>query len=194
MINNIYDYEKLKSILKTMLSEKRFTHSVNVSIVAEDLAKKYGVDPQKAKIAGLLHDICKEMPDEENEKLINEIPKDLNICSRKILHGPAASVYIKNEFGIDDEEILNAVKYHTTGRKNMSMLEKIIFTADYISPERKWEDLEYSYNLSFENLDLAVLWELSTAIKACVDKKRCISKNTFEAYNESISKLEETKQ
>lgn len=186
MTANKYDYEKYKEILKKMLSPKRFNHSVNVAAVAEDLAKHYGLDPEKAKIAGLLHDICKEMPDEENEKLI---PKDVKkrICSPKILHGPAAGEYIKNKFKITDEEVLNAVKYHTVGRKSMSTFEKIISIADYTSPERKWGDVSKTRELAYKDLDLAMLKKVSTEIVACVQKGLQVSPDTAEAYNYLIS-------
>ena len=186
MTANKYDYEKYKKILEKTRSTKRFNHSVNVAFVAEDLAGHYGLDSEKAKIAGLLHDICKEKPDEENEKLV---PKDVKnrICSPKLLHGPAGSEYIKNELGITDEEVLNAVKYHTTGRKNMTVFEKIISIADYTSPERKWGDVSETRQLAYKNLDLAMLKKLSTEIMACVQKKRQISIDTAEAYNDLIS-------
>lgn len=185
MMANKYDYEKYKEMLKKMLSPKRFNHSVNVSVVAEDLAKYYGLDSEKAKIAGLLHDICKEMSDQENEKLISKDIKK-RICSPKLFHGPAGSEYIKNELGINDEDVLNAVKYHTTGRKSMTTFEKVISVADYISPERKWEDVSKTCELAYEDLDLALLKKLSTDIVVCVQKSRQISIDTAEAYNDII--------
>ena len=185
-----YDYYKSK--LKKILSSKRFEHSVNVSLMAEKLAKNYGEDSEKAKLAGLLHDICKEKTNEENIEILkrNNCVDFLNkIFSFKILHGPAASFFIKDKYGITDNEILNAVKYHTTGRKNMSLLEKIIFTADYISSERDWPNVEKVRSKAFENINEVVLIKSVTAIKKCVNSFQSIDINTMELYNELIMRM-----
>ena len=179
---NKYDYKYYKDMLGKMLSPKRFNHSVNVADLAEDLAKHYGLDSEKAKIAGLLHDICKEMPIEENEKLVSESDKS-RICSPKILHGFSGSEYIKSKLGITDKEILNAVKYHTVGRKNMTNFEKIISISDYTSPERKWGDVSATRKLAYEDLDLALLKKFSTEIISCIHKGYQIAPDTVEAYN-----------
>ena len=192
MMANKYDYEKYKEMLKKMLSPKRFNHSVNVADVAEDLAKHYGLDSGKAKIAGLLHDICKELPTEENEKLVSENDKN-RICSPKILHGFAGSEYMRNELGITDEEILNAVKYHTVGRKNMTTFEKVISISDYTSPERKWPDVRKTRELAYENLDLALIKKFSTEIISCIKKGYRVSLDTVDAYNYLILNQKEIK-
>lgn len=185
----MYTYEIYKEILKNILSEKRFNHSVNVSLMAEKLAKNYGVDSEKAKLAGLLHDICKEMPDEENIEMSKKdgyFAYSDKTNSIKTLHGPAASFFLKERYGITDNEILNAVKYHTTGRKNMTLFEKIIFVADHVSEERQWPDVKELQKLAFEDIDKVVLKKLSTAIKKCLDRHQTICKNSMELYNELI--------
>lgn len=185
-------YEYYKNELEKILSPKRFNHSVNVSLMAEKLAKNYGVDSEKAKLAGLLHDICKEKPDEENIELSKKngyFAYSDKINSIKILHGPAASFFLKEKYGITDNEILNAVKYHTTGRKNMTLFEKIIFTADYISSERDWPNVEEIRNAAFKNIDEAVLIKLVYAIKKCINNSQIIDINTVELYNELITRM-----
>lgn len=182
-------YEYYKNELEKILSSKRFNHSVNVSLMAEKLAKNYGVDSEKAKLAGLLHDICKEKPDEENIEISKKngyFGSSDKINSVKILHGPAASFFLKEKYGITDNEILNAVRYHTTGRKNMTLFEKIIFTADYISSERDWPDVKEFQKVAFENIDKVVLKKLSTAIQNCLDRHQSICENTMQLYNELI--------
>ncbi len=113
------NYQIYKEELKTILSEKRFIHSVNVSKSAEKLALRYGVDAEKAKVAGLLHDVCKEMDEETLSSFLSEAkPEFLSAFKKfpfKLYHGPAATVYLRTELGIDDDEILNAVCFHTTG-------------------------------------------------------------------------------
>lgn len=185
-----YDY--YKNELKKILSPKRFNHCVNVSLMAEKLAKNYGVDSEKAKLAGLLHDICKEKTDEENVEILKKngyfVSSD-KINAVKILHGPSASFFLKEEYDITDTEILNAVRYHTTGRKNMTLFEKIIFTADYISSERDWSNVEEIRSIAFRNIDEAVLIKLVYAIKKCINNSQSIDIKTVELYNELITRM-----
>ena len=174
-----YDY--YKNELKKILSPKRFNHCVNVSLMAEKLAKNYGVDSEKAKLAGLLHDICKEKPDEENVEILKKngyFASSDKINAVKILHGPSASFFLKEEYDITDNEILNSVRYHTTGRKNMTLFEKIIFTADYISSERDWPNVEEIRSIAFKNIDEAVLIKLVYAIKKCINNSQSINNKT----------------
>ncbi len=121
-----------EEIIKPFLSEKRFKHSINVSKSAEQLAIKYGADPEKAKIAGMLHDIMKEMTPEEHKRLARELDVKLDefeLNTKKLLHAVIGSKYIEKVLGINDSDILNAVRYHTTGRAGMSVLEKVVFVA-----------------------------------------------------------------
>ena len=185
-----YDY--YKNELKKILSPKRFNHCVNVSLMAEKLAKNYGVYSEKAKLAGLLHDICKEKPDEENVEILKKngyFASSDKINAVKILHGPSASFFLKEEYDITDNEILNSVRYHTTGRKNMTLFEKIIFTADYISSERDWPNVEEIRSIAFKNIDEAVLIKLVYAIKKCINNSQSINIKTVELYNELITRM-----
>lgn len=185
-------YEYYKNELEKILSPKRFNHCVNVSLMAEKLAKNYGVDSEKAKLAGLLHDLCKEKPDKENIEILKKngyFSSSDKISAIKILHGPAASFLLKEKYDITDSDILNAVKYHSTGRKNMTLFEKIIFTADYVSSERDWPNVEEVRNLAFKNIDEAVLIKCVCAIKKCINNSQSININTAELYNELITRM-----
>lgn len=185
-------YEYYKSELKKILSSERFEHCINVSLMAEELAKNCGVDSEKIKLAGLLHDICKEKSDEENISILKNngyFDSSDEISAVKILHGPAASFLLKEKYNINDTEILNAVRYHTTGRKNMSLFEKIIFTADYISAERDWPNVEKIREIAFKNIDEAVLIKSVYAIKKCINNSQSIDINTAELYNELITRM-----
>ena len=116
-----------------------FSHSVNVAKEAKKLAKHYGADENKAEIAGILHDITKEMPKEQQLQIIIDsgiILDNVQLHAPKLWHGMSGSIVVRDELGIDDEDILNAIRYHTTGRAGMSLLEKVIFTADFTSEER----------------------------------------------------------
>lgn len=186
-----YDFSLYLEDLKERVSKRRFIHSINVSKAAQMLADIYGADRSKAKFAGLMHDIAKEMSFEEQTSVLKsspELQKELESIPFKLWHGPVGSVYLNKKYGIDDKDILNAVFYHTTGRKNMSLLEKIVFTADYISEERKWPDIIYLRGLAKVDLESAMLSKLSTAMKRCISAHMSINKNTFEAYNEIVFK------
>ena len=186
------DYEFYKEKLKSILSEKRFLHSVNVSKAAEKLAVHYGVDINKAKIAGLLYDVCKEMDEKTLTKLLSDgNPELFNAFKNfpfKLYHGPAATVYLKKEFGIDDEEILNSICFHTTGRASMTTMEKIIFVADAISDEREFDNLKELQELALENMDLVAIQLCIWAIQKCINKRITLHPYTVATYNDMIEK------
>lgn len=183
--------EEYKKIIKDKMGERRYTHSVNVSQMALKLAKKYGEDEEKAAIAGLLHDITKEMPDEFHLKLFKENDVKLDEVekrAKKLWHAISGSLYIKNELHIDDKEIINAVRFHTTGKENMSKFEKIIFVADFISEDRKFENSKIMRNLAFENLDQAAVYGLKVTMEGLLYRNQLVAKDTFKAYNDLIIK------
>lgn len=186
------DYEIYKERLKNILSEKRFVHSVNVSKAAEKLAVRYGVDVEKAKIAGLLHDVCKEMDEVTLNELLSEANPELFEAFKKfpfkLYHGPAATVYLRKEFGIDDEEILSAVCFHTTGRANMTIMEEIIFVADDISDERPFDNLKELQVLALENINLVAIQKCIWAIQKCINKMITIHPYTVQTYNDMIER------
>lgn len=186
------DYEFYKEKLKSILSEKRFIHSVNVSKAAEKLAVHYGVDINKAKIAGLLHDVCKEMDEKTLTKLLSEANPELFNAFKnfpfKLYHGPAATVYLREEFGIDDEEILNSICFHTTGRANMTIMEEIIFVADAISDEREFDNLKELQELALENMNSVAIRLCIWTIQKCINKRLTIHPYTVATYNDIIEK------
>lgn len=121
------DEKQYEEMVRSRLSEKRFVHSMNVAKAAEELAVQNGADPQKARLAGILHDIMKESPPEEQLKIMESsgiMLTDVERSAPKLWHAMAGAAYLQNVLGIEDSEVLNAVRYHTTGRANMSALEK----------------------------------------------------------------------
>lgn len=186
------DIEIIKKQLKDLLSEKRFHHSVCVAQRAVELAKIYKQDTDKAYIAGLVHDACKEFSHDEQLKIINDfdiILTDIEKTESNIWHGYAASGYVKDKWGITDKEILNAVKYHTCGRGDMTVLEKIVFIADLTSYDRDYPDSEKIRKISEKNLDEAIyncyLYILPFVINRCGR----ITQNTVDCYNDSVKNL-----
>ena len=153
--------EELKAVLKGRMNEHRFEHSLNVAERAVFLAKKYGADPEKAYFAGLIHDICKGIPSEEQLAMIKAEgiePDEDTLKSPALWHSIAGAIYAEHELCVSDEDVLNAVRYHTSGRGNMSILEKVIYMADLTSAERNYPDAEYTRNLTDKSLDEGIAY------------------------------------
>lgn len=173
------DFEK---IIQQKLSAKRFMHSKNVCSSAISLAKKYGFDENKAAVAGILHDITKELELKEHLKLCEKYNIELDEIEKnevKLLHSITGAYLIKNEFGIENQDIFNAIRYHTTGRADMSLLEKIIYLADYIEPARDFSGVEELRQKSFNNIDDALMMAFEMSIKEILEKNRQVHKNTL---------------
>ena len=137
------------------LGGKRLLHTLNVGYMSAHLADIYGCSKDKALLAGALHDCAKELPIEEQAALAKKYCGDL-FTEKKILHSPAGATFAKEGFGIEDTEILDAICYHTTGRGNMTVLEKIVYLADKIEPSRTYMDLEPIREAAEHDLDEAV--------------------------------------
>jgi len=176
-----------KAIIRPMLSEKRYHHSVCVAKEAVKLAKHYGADVKKAEIAGILHDIMKETPPEKQLKYMEEfgiILTDTQRKTPKVWHQICGAGYMEHVLGITDPEILGPVRYHTTGKAGMTLLEKIIFTADYISADRDYNGVEDIRREAYESLEAAMLTGLSFTVEELAEKRQPIAEDTFLAYNE----------
>lgn len=168
--------ETMREKLQSALSVKRYIHTMGVAEEAVKLAEIYGTqkDQQKAKVAGLLHDCAKDYPEEMRLRFCREYKVPLDEIMQKqtdLIHPFLGAEVAKREYLVDDEEILDAIRYHTTGRANMSLLEKIIFIADYIEPNReKFEGLEEARRLAYLDLDMAMRYILEETI-AYVDRR-----------------------
>lgn len=185
------EYDVLYNDVKNMLSEKRFIHTEGVIERAIQYALVYGVDVEKAKFAALAHDIAKEIPKEESYKLLKEYGIELNEIEQrnsKTIHSKLGAAIAKNKYGLSDD-IVDAIKYHTTGRPNMTMLEKIIYLADTTEKNRKYDSkhddltLEELVNLIKEDIDKGLDYVLTWTLKSILDRNMPIHLNTVEAYN-----------
>lgn len=175
-----------RNILEQYLSDKRIQHSIAVSEQAVYLANIHGACIKQAQIAGYLHDICKEMSVEEQNIIILKygVGEDESIVSIKaVLHSISGSLFVKYQLGIINDDILNAIRYHTTARKNMSLLEKIIVLADRTSNDRFYPNVDYLRELSKVDLDIAVLVAMQNQIQQSILKGQILLKDTVEAYN-----------
>lgn len=157
----LYSEDEIKALLKERMNEHRYTHSVNVARRAEFLAKRNGADLEKAYFAGLVHDICKGIPKEEQLVIIKSSETKISKSTEEapnLWHSLAGAIWLEHEFGVTDSDVLNAVKYHTTGRAGMSILEKVIYMADLTSDERSYPDAEYTRKLTDKSLDMGIAY------------------------------------
>ena len=185
------DIEEIKKLLKEKLDEYRYIHSEGVAEAAKALAKRYGEDEERAYLAGLVHDITKNTPKDEQLQIIKNGGIILNseeMNNPKLWHAISGSAYIRKELHIDDEEIINAVRYHTTGKDSMTVFEKIIYIADFISAERTFDGVEYMRKLAFEDLDKAAMFATDFCIPDLVRKRQVLHIDSVRLYNELIRK------
>ncbi len=191
MPENKTDYEAFKLILKQRLNEKRYYHSLCVADEAKRLAEKYGGDRDKAYLAGLLHDITKNAPDEEHLKIFNEfgiILNDVEKNAKKLWHAMSGAEYVKNILGINDPEIIDAIRYHTTAKADMSLLAKILYLADFTSADRDYEDVDVIRRYVDETLDKGFIYALQYSITDLVKQERAVHEDTVSAYNQAVLK------
>ncbi len=183
----------LKDWLKKNLSDERYSHSLGTAQAAQELAKQYGLDSDKAYLAGLVHDCAKNM---DNNKLLdlikNKIKEGFNVDelkNPKVYHAIAAPYVAKKEFEIDDAEILNAIRKHTIGSTDMSLFDKIIFLADKIELNTRDETYRkplydiLEQNKGINGLDMALFKCYSETIKSLVQRKLFICPDTIDVYN-----------
>ena len=188
------DMPKIRKQLAKALDHKRYEHTQGVAYTSAALAMRYGEDFKKAELAGLLHDCAKCL---DNEKKINICKKnDINISQAEnrnpfLLHAKVGGHLARTKYKIDDEDIINAILYHTTGRPGMSLLEKIVYIADYIEPGRDHSsNLNEIRNLCFQDIDEALLQILEDTLKHLKESKKEIdpmTQRTYEYYKRKQS-------
>lgn len=181
--------ENYLEILRGRLSEKRFNHSLEVQKLAVSLAKQYNADTEKASVAGLLHDITKDENYNRQLQMCEEFGIILTDCEKNIplvLHALTGALYIEYKLNIKDKEIINAVRYHTTGRKGMTLLEKIIYISDMIEPSRSFEGVDNIRNAVYKDIDKAMLEAVAMSAEHIAKSRRPIHMDTIECYNDLI--------
>lgn len=180
------DIKTIKNLLKDELKKDRYKHTINVSYTAMCLAMRYEEDLEKAMLAGLLHDCAKCIPDDAQLKKCISKGIDVNETEKKqpyLLHAKLGAYLAKEKYGVKDKEVLSAIRKHTTGDVDMTMLEKIIFVADYIEPARsKAKNLTLIRRLAFEDIDTAVYFIMKDTLEYLEEKGTEIDKQTKMAY------------
>lgn len=181
---------RYKEYLKANLSKKRYNHSLNVADSAVELAKIYGEDTDKALVAGLLHDVAKELPSEKQREYV--LKSQLNVDevetkSHALFHAIAGAEIARLVFGIEDMDILLAIRYHTVASSDMSRLAAIVYLADLISADRDYKDVKHMRKVAVAGLEKAMLEALSFSITDSVSKGNTIPLSTLSAYNRFLS-------
>ena len=185
------DNPDYKKIIRELMGDYRYEHSVNVADEAVTLAELYGGDVKKAYTAGILHDVTKELPNDKQLQIINDggiILDDVQKQAPKLWHAISGSVYIQTELGITDSDIINAIRYHTTGRANMSLLEKIIYIADYTAKGRDYNGVEVMRELSRKSLEDAMIFSYQFTINKLSSLESAIHPDEIYGYNDIVLK------
>lgn len=178
--------ELIKKRLVTSIGEKRYNHSIGVMETAANLANIYNYDVDKARVAGLLHDCAKFKDPLYLLKRVNDfgiLLDNIMYVNKELIHGPLGAKIAEFEYNIKDSAILNAIAFHTTGRENMTLLEKIIYIADYIEPGRDLLGIDAIRNLATKDLDKSIRLSMDNTIKYLIDKHKLIHPDTLEARN-----------
>ena len=181
--------ERYTAYLKEHLSKKWYTHSLNVAEAARELAERFGGDKDKAYTAGLLHDIAKELPVEEQLALVSKSRLAVHEIEKQavpLYHAIAGAVLVQTLFEINDLDIINAIRYHTVACGDMSRLTEIIYLADLISADRDYKDVGRMRKLAEKSLERAMCEALRFSIADSVGKGNRIPPSTLEAYNRYI--------
>ncbi|MBQ6469706.1 MAG: bis(5'-nucleosyl)-tetraphosphatase (symmetrical) YqeK [Lachnospiraceae bacterium] len=179
--------DEIDEALRKILPRKRYRHSQGVRFTSAALAMAHGADIAKAELAGLLHDCAKSMTDKELYRTCRKNNIALSESEERnpaLIHAKAGAFFSRERYKIDDEEVISAIRYHTTGRAGMTDLEKIVFTADYIEPMRfKSVHLPEIRKTAFSDLDECVYMILDDTLNYLANSTKDIDKTTAEAYN-----------
>ena len=151
--------QKARRLAKKRLSAKRYQHTLHVRRMAVKLAKRWGADPEKAALAALLHDTAKELPREEMLQILNDnaiMAENAQNRPSPVWHGICAAILAQTQWGVEDEEVLSAIRCHTTGKPGMSLLDEIVFLADMTSAERDYPEVDYLRKLEKKDIHQAI--------------------------------------
>ena len=180
------EFIKIREEVQEVVDEKRYEHTIGVADTAACLAMRYGEDMQKAYVAGLLHDCAKNYDSKKRNRLCEKYEITLTEYENKnpaLIHAKLGAKIAAEKYGVEDDEILSAIRFHTTGKKEMTLLEKIIYSADFIEPNRKMLDiLPRVRSTIFEDLDEAIYLILDSTMAHLEGKEHCIDPASFEAF------------
>jgi predicted HD superfamily hydrolase involved in NAD metabolism len=183
--------EDLMAAVKEQMPERRWQHTLGVMETSVKLAERFGGDKVKADLAAILHDYCKYWPIPEQAKIIreNDLPQDLLAFDKELWHSHAGAFIAKTQFGIEDEEILDAIRYHTSGREQMTLLDKIVCLADYMEPGRDFPGVEHIRELAKTSLEQALIAGFDSTITFLLSKGKRIYPLTVLTRNDLLEQI-----
>jgi predicted HD superfamily hydrolase involved in NAD metabolism len=187
--------DALREATRAQMPEKRWRHTLGVVDAALELTSRFGGDPAKAELAALLHDYAKAWPIARQEEAIREhgLPQELLDYDKELWHAHVGAWAVQTEHGITNEEVLNAIRYHTSGRENMTHLEKIVCLADYIEPGRDYPGVHKIRQLAEHNLEEALTAGLDSTIALLLERGQRIFPLSVLARNDLIGRRNEHK-
>jgi len=189
-MNLLENREQLLALVRAQMNEKRYVHTLGVADSARMLAEQYGADPKKAELAGYLHDYCKCWPTDKMLDILvrYDFGQDIIEGEKELWHAFVGAIVVQTELGVVDPEILQAIRYHTTGRPGMSLLEKVVCLADYIEPNRVYPGVEKVRELAKRDVDQALSYALGSTISFLIEQKKRVYPLTLLAYNDLITR------
>ena len=190
-------YEEYEAEVQKHLTSQRFYHSQCVAAEAARLAGRYGGDVEQARLAGILHDIMKDTSPEEQLKILGDsgiILTKTQSRNRKLWHALAGAAYLRGALGVSDEEIVSAVACHTSGKGDMSLLEKTLFVADYISADREYPGVEEMRRAADRSLEEAMVEGILFTVNELMEQRLPVAAESIQAYNDAIFTLEQKKE
>lgn len=197
------EFQVYRALLEERLSPARYAHSLRVVEKALEMAEEgkrrgYGtsLNLEKLRLAALLHDYAKDMPEQELLSIAEQHGLITSLVERKqpdLLHGPVGAFLCARDFGLPvaDEEILHAIRYHTTGCANMSLMDKIVFLADLLEPGRSYEGVDELRRICEDNLDTGLLYAFDCTLQFVIARKLMIHPLTVEARNSHLAVMDE---
>ena len=186
-------WKEAKDLVKGRLSEKRYQHTLNVKKMAVKLARRYGVQEEKAALAALLHDAAKEIPKEEMKALMAQYPQYAEGGESRpvpVWHGVCAAILARTEWGVTDEAVLSAIACHTAGKPGMTKLDKVVYLADMTSKERDWPGVNKLRKLEMEDLDAAMLAALKQTNDFVLSQGKPLDPLSKAAYDDILTQVE----
>lgn len=187
-----YNRDMLIEAVSSQMPEKRWIHTRGVMDTAVMLAERYGADPQKADLAAILHDVAKYWPVQQLRDILteNRLNDELLLHDKQLWHAEVGAFVAERDYGVSDPEVLDAIRYHTSGREGMTLLEKVVCLADYMEPGRDFPGVNNIRELANHSLEEALVAGLDSTISLLVSRRLIIYPLTVLARNDLIKQLE----
>jgi len=185
------DRQQIIQSVSVQMPERRWIHTQGVMSTAIQLAERYGENPQRAELAAIIHDVAKYWPITDQAAYIKEhsLNKQLLQYNKELWHAEVGASVAKEQYDVQDVAICDAIRYHTSGRANMTLLEKIVWLADYIEPNRDFPGVDEARELAEISLERAILFGLDQTILFLIEKGKVVYPVTLEARNSMVQQL-----